>query len=770
MRRRLLLVVILLLAPTVTAQAVPNLTGSVEIDIDYGPTEAIVSFYITFENKGDTFCDASIFWADFWGSYTCDCDTNPMWCDSAPASNETWEFTDPTDLAPGTTQSPDEPVVLTYPYSDEPYRFMLFVDSLFSCNEGGEEEDNLICGEFTLAPAAQKADLEITDCTIEQDPSFPAGVLFTAVVRNVGESATEDITDVDFFMPDALSGQDVDVVWGNVGADFAQVDAGLGPGDEVVVTSTLSTCPPEWYFPIFTVNGFELFDEPDFDNNWCIPEPSEYECTSNILKPDLIISEFTHDEEMLAVSHMIRVFGKIRNQGLLPITSAESYKLCIYEDWPQKPAECEVPEHGVNGWIFSFDNGLGPAMETEFSHISETADEGLHTYWARVDCDCVDPEYGEIDESDEKNNEALLSNILIPVEGPDLAISVFKAPVLPIDGENVFRYTVEVTNIGNEPIAADIEVDLYHHYDSEVAPNFASVMAAIEAGEEWPENAEFFAIPGGLDANGDHAQAVFTDWAPSEDGAYQPWVVVDIVDGIFEANEENNWATITPPIDYVLLPPTEGPNLSIETFTGQVAGNRITYDLVVRNIGDEVAGGPFRLDIFPDQENAPNLGDWSNIWLSVDELAPDDVAPWTYVWEDVADGVYHSYALVDSDNLIKETEKGDNLAGFLLLKVGAEECPEGEILQDGCLCSDEPQSTGYCCGGEWSAVPCMPDMPEVVEEDDVVTTEEDLVTGFGGAGDTCGCRHAGPARIPAGSALVLVLLAAGFLVLRRRYT
>ena len=768
MRQRLLLVVILLLTSAVSAQAVPNLTGSVEMEIDYGPAEVLVSFYITIENKGDTYCDASIYWADFWGNYPCDCDTNPMFCGIAPASNQMWEFTDPAILGPQTTWSPDDPVVMSLPYSVDPYRFMLFVDSLFSCNEGGEEGDNLICGEFTLSPAAQEADLEITDCTVEQDPAFPAGVLFTAVVRNVGAAANNFGTDVDFFMPDTLSGQDVEVVWGNVGADFAEVNAGLAPLDEVVVTSTLSTCEPALYYPIFTVNGFEVFDEPDYDNNWCIPEPSQHECTEDVLLPDLLISMVEVHQETLDAQGLIYIHGTIKNQGLLPITAQESYKLCIYEDWPQKPGDCEVPEHGVNGWVLSFDNGLGPAAEQEFNKVSETATEGLHDYWLRVDCDCVDPEYGEILESDEKNNEALLKDILIPVEGPDLMVSVFMALVLPISGENVIHYIVEVTNIGTEPITADIEMDLYHHYDSEVPPTFASVMAAIDAGEDWPDDAEFFAIPGGLEANGDHAQAEFTDWVPSQDGTYKPWVVVDIVDGIPEANEENNWATITPPVEYTLLPPIEGPNLSIETFTGEVAGNRITYDLVVRNNGDEVAVGPFRIDLFPNQESAPNLFDQSDIMLSVEELAPGEEAPWIYVWEDVPDGIYRSCAMVDSGNLIAETEEGDNLFCFLILEVGAVECPEGKIMRDGCLCGGEPQFTGYCCDGEWSAVSCAPDLPEVVEEEDVTATEEDLVTSFGNASDGCGCRHRGPTSIPAGSAFVLVLLAAGFLILRRR--
>jgi len=773
MLHRLIFGAILLMAASLPARGGPNLTASVEMDVDYYATEALVTFHVTFENKGDAYCGSSLWYADFWGAYPCQCDTNPMFCGTAPASDMTWVMDDPEILGPGTTWAAPDPVVLQYPYSDEPYRFMLFVDSLFFCNEGGDEEDNLVCGEFTIDPTAQAADLEIVDCTVGQDPEFPAGVLFTAVVRNVGESPSEQATDVDFFMQDNPAAQTVDQVWGEIGADFSSVAAGLEPQQEVVVSSTLSQCEPGWYYPIYTVNGFETFDEPGYDNNWCVPAPPQYECSENILKPDLLISEVAIDQEILDLQGLIRIQGKIKNQGLLPVTNQESYKLCIYEDWPQKPEDCEVPEHGVNGWILSFDNGLGAALEQDFDKISETAVEGLHDYWFRVDCDCVDPEYGEILESDEKNNEAKLEDVLIPVEGPDLIVSVLQAVVLPIEGANVIRYIVEVTNIGTEPIEADVEVDLFRDYPSVTPPDFDTVMAAIDAGEEWVQNAEYFAIPGGLQEGGGHAQAEFTDWNAAEDGNYTPWVVVDIVDAILEANEDNNAATIAGGVDYVVLPPTEGPNLTIETFSGEVEGNRITYELVVRNTGDEVAAGPFRIDLFTDRESPPNLFEKAEVNIIVDELLPDETAPWVYEWNEVEDGTYRSYALVDALNVIKETEEGDNLAGFLLLEVGAAACPEGEILQDGCLCSGEPQHTGYCCDDEWSAVPCAPlveSQPECCGDEIVTVTEgdEELVTSFGGAAAGCGCRHGARNSFPAGPALALTLLAVPVLVMRRR--
>ncbi len=770
MYRRMLLGVALFFVLIPAASAGPNLTGSVEMDVDYGPAEALVTFTFTFENTGDEFCDASKYWIDFWGSYTCECDTNPMFCGSAPASDQSWEVTDPEILGPGTTWSPEDPVVLSFPYSPEPYRYMLFVDSLFSCNEGGNEADNFICAEFTIEEAAMGgADLEIVDCTVGQDPDFPAGVLFTAVVRNVGEAATEVDTDVDFFMPDAPVTDGIDDLWGAVGKDFAVVEAGLEPQAEVVVQSTLSECDSGWYYPAFTVNGFETFEEPNWEDNWCLTAPPQYECTENVLKPDLLISEVAIDQDVLDASGLIRITGKIRNQGLLAVTAQESYKLCIYEDWPQKPADCEVPDHGVNGWILSFDNGLGPALEQDFDKVSELAQEGLHDYWLRVDCDCVDPEYGEILESDEKNNEAKLDDILIPVEGPDLTVSVFQAAVLPIDGKNVIRYIVEVTNIGTEDITADVEIDLFRNYVSDVAPDFDTILTAIDEGETWPENAEFFAIPGGLQANGGHAQGEFSDWAPADDGTYTPWVVIDVVNGVLEANEENNAATISGGIAYEALAPTDGPNLTIETFTGQTAGNQVTYDLVVRNTGDEVAVGPFRIDLFRDRQSPPNLFEWAEINITVDELMPDEIAPWTYEWEEVEDGIYRSYALVDTDNVIAETEEGDNLAGFLLIDVGAVDCPDGEIVQDGCLCGDEPQFTGYCCDGEWSAVSCAPGVIDRVEDDgDVVEADEELTTSFGTAGGDCGCRHAAPAGVPTGPILILASLGVLVLGLRRR--
>lgn len=773
MRHRLFIGVVLLLVLAPPAFALSDLTGSVDVEVDYGPDEALVTFNITLENIGDAYCDASIYWTDFWGTYTCQCDTNPLFCASAPASDKTWEITDPAVLGPGAFWAPEDPLVLTLPYSDEPYRFMLFVDSIFSCNEGGAEENNLVCGEFTLAPGSQNPDLEISDCTVDQDPDYPAGVLFTAKVRNVGDSETPYVTYVDFFMQAEPDDQSVDAVWGvDEPDDFFQLEAGLAPQEEILVESTLLSCDADWYYPIFTVNGLETFDETDFENNWCVPTPPLYECTESVFLPDLTISDVYVDQEVLDAQGLILIKGKIKNQGLVPIQADNQYKLCIYEDWPQKPDDCEVPEHGVNGWIMPFSNGLGPALEQDFDKISETALSGLHNYWFRVDCDCADPEYGEILESDEKNNDATVNDVLIPVDGPDLTISSFQAAVLPIDGVNVVRYIVEVTNIGNKAIMKDIDVDLFRGYTSEVPPTLESVLAAMQAEEEWPQNAEYFSITGGLQANGDHAQAEFTDWVPMEAGIYTPWVVVDIVDGIQEADETNNAATISGGIDYEPVAPTEGPNLTIETFTADIVGNQVTYNLVVRNTGDEVAEGPFRIDLFTDRESPPNLFEWADLNITVDELVPDDIASWTYDWEDIDDGVYRSYALADTDNAIWETEEGDNLAGFLLITIGAEQCPEGKIENAGCICSGEPYSTGFCCEGEWSVAPCLEEHPDQVEmsETDVVAVEavEEPTGAFGGSGGDCGCRHAPPAGATPGALLLISLFAALVLVLRRR--
>lgn len=754
---------LLLFAPP-AARAASNLTATVELEVEYGPSEALVTFDVTFKNTGDSFCAASIYWSDLWTVYPCQCDTNPAFCGTISASDKAWEFTDPDLLGPGTTWTA-EPLTFPFPYSSLPYRYMLFVDSIFSCPESNEG-DNLICGEFTVDPETTKPDLDIVDCTIGQDPDFPAGVLFSATVRNLGETAAAPPVDVDFFLTGSAGAQDPEMVWGTLGQDFAVVTTEIPPGGEVPVTSSLSQCGvPGAYFPIFTVNGFETIEEADTSNNWCIPEPPVWECKENVVAPDLLVPELGVDEELLELMQIIRLTGKVRNQGIVPVTAQESFKLCLYEDWPQKPGECEVPEHGVNGWIIAFENGIGPALEVEFSQVSDTAGSGLHSYWARVDCDCVNPEFGEILEADEKNNEAKLSDVLIPVDGPDLVVSEFQATMLPIAGQNVIRYTVEVTNIGTEPITADIDVDLFRNAPLEAAPTLEEVLAAIDAGEAWPDDAEFAPIPGGLPPAGGHAQAVFTDWAPSDAGTYTAWVVVDIVNTILEADEANN-AAGPRTVEYQPVPPTQGPNLAVDTFSSEVLGNQVTYDILVRNAGDEVAEGPFRIDLFRDRDTAPNLFEWSDLSISVDQLDPGEEAPWSFTWENVADGRYQSYLLVDTDNVVAETEEGDNLMGFLEIDVGALACPEGEILRAGCLCDGEPRQTGWCCDGAWSAVPCAPELPEVAEEVSDAA-EEEPKTVFGGRGDGCGCRLGRPAPAPAAGPILLLLAAALWIGIRR---
>ena len=47
-------------------------------------------------------------------------------------------------------------------------------------------------------------------------------------------------------------------------------------------------------------------------------------------------------------------------------------------------------------------------------------------------------------------------------------------------------------------------------------------------------------------------------------------------------------------------------------------------------------------------------------------------------------------------------------------------CPNNIFLESQCICGASPQQTGYCCNGEWSALPCG-----ILEVEDTEPEEEE---------------------------------------------
>ena len=734
MRLRIISGILLALVCTQPALGAPDITGDVSVTVTPVQDQGKVEFDINITNQGDADCGSN-WWVDFWPVYPCACDVPPWVCNQA--TDVHWEF-GAGELGAGDTFS--QQAIKFLPPSAQPYRYMLAVDSWID-SQGfcavSTDGNNFICGEFVVDDEIDGPDLVISDCKVEPDPDSPSNMIYSARVSNEGGASTIHATSVEFFV-DSEEG-DCEGFFGILGDTWADVPAGLPAGQFVDVSShSFGPLPGGEYLALGVVNSSLTATEYDVDNNCC---QVEYAASD---RPDLVLDEFN-----VVMAGNVAVYqGVVSNQGYRDIEPGEQFKICVYFDEAEQPAICETPDvEGGGGLVISADEGLPIGQTLEFGKSRPGLGNGVYEAWAQVDCDC------EVLEVDEKNNVAK-KELVVDIPGPDLQVKVFAGNQVVKNGKSEVRYVVVVTNAGTDPVESSFDIDLF--YDMDTPPS------------EDELGSEGLYAQGPPLAPGEFYQHEFV-WSEVEGvpaGTYQSWVVLDIVNLVFEVSEANNVKAAEVKVGEVS---DEGVNLAIEEFSAKVYGNNISYRVVVRNTSSEDITKPFNIDLFEDRETQPGFSDLGDQRQEVTLLRAGESKEWEPEGKGIPDGEYLSYVVVDTGNLITESNEADNIAGPRIAKVCStcDACADGQYLKSECVCGEETVWNGFCCGGEWYAVGC----PSLVEEtDDVLSSDSSVIEfdpPFQGGNDGCGCRIEGPKSPTLGSGLLLLLALVLFAFLRR---
>lgn len=663
------------------ALAAPDLTGQVVPTVTPGALQAQVSFAIQIKNVGNLGCN-SMWWADFWAAYPCDCSVPPSECNQA--SDVNWEFS-ASDLGGGATVS--KSFGLTLPPASTPYRYLLFVDSALGsfgnfCAEGNEA-NNIICGEYTVSGALAKPDLIIEQCVAQQDSDDLSMTKFSITVRNQGSAGVPVPVGVDLF----VDGKDLTCAdsMGLPGDAWAQVPP-LAAGQSATVTTSVAVPGGPWEL-LAVANGFQEVSEDATANNCC---SHGYEVAD---RPDLTVPLFSY-----SMWNAMPLFeGTVRNQGFDHVAPGQPFKLCLYYDRVDQPSPCETPDVDAGeGDVIEFAQGLDIGGELPFSLYGPELPNGVYSVWARVDCDC------QILEADEKNNDAK-EEVILDVPGPDLQIKVF-APKQELGPTgNRVRYMVVVTNSGTEPITDMFDLDFFFNVEPQPSPDTASSLKEGVYVQGPPlEPGAFF-----------QTEVVWERADGIPDGTYTSWAILDLFSLWWETSETNNAKAAV--VDVVTR---SGPNLDLKDFKSRVIGNQVSFTVTVANNGDTDVETPFRIDLFRDREEPPAFGDLGDAFQEVAGLAAGASTTWESQWQQVPDGEYFAYALVDSPNVLVEGLEADNIAGPRILVVCStcQLCPSDTYITSPCVCGEETVFSGFCCTQEWFALGC-PSSPD--EEADV---------------------------------------------------
>jgi hypothetical protein len=732
--RILMLGFLLLLSPLATAG--PDIVVDVEVvKGDFVPPNGVeVTFYVSFSNIGDEVCP-DLFITQLWPEFTCSS------CEPSGGCGNSYDIDVP-ELLPGAP-----PYVHSHMEVIQenilPYRYLVFADSVFNFCPEDNEDNNVACAEYYVKPVAGEADLVMESCTVEPSLEDASLMLFKAKVTNIGSSTSKGAVNIEFHL-DKIS-EVCDDHFNEFGDGFALIPAGLEP-DQSVEVETVIECPAANYEGACVANAFNELEEPDYQNNCAFTEP--YTCVEAANNPDLEVISYSLD-----LSGDTPYFsGVMANNGTVDITEEDFFKIGIWFNKPGGPDINVCPDvAGGEGWVLPIISGLEKGTEADFGYASQPLPNGFYESWVVLDCD------NEIFEMDEKNNRET-DDLLIDEEGPDLNTKDAAHELQEVNkGFNVV-YTIWVENAGSEPVDG-FDVDIF--WDVENAPTWQ------EAGEHDGFYERFKEVL----QPGDVRQVAFT-WNPQggiPEGLYHTCVVLDITNEVYETNESNNVHCFDVDVpEYI----NGLPNLTIETFAVKPTGNTAHFNVQIRNTGVKPVTTPFRIELFSDQEGQPIMGDMGDLFMEVPDIDVDELVEWQVDIEDLADGEYRAYVIVDSSNQIEEAVEGDNLAGprIYVICSSCDACPEGVYITNpgGCYCGGSTANYGFCCNDAWYAVGCPGDPIEV--ESDTIEAEPSIVEfgngGFGTPGEDCGCRMTPPdPRSSSGIALLLLLssLLLGFL-------
>jgi hypothetical protein len=142
-------------------------------------------------------------------------------------------------------------------------------------------------------------------------------------------------------------------------------------------------------------------------------------------------------------------------------------------------------------------------------------------------------------------------------------------------------------------------------------------------------------------------------------GDYRSWVVVDRRDRIAESDESNNTAG---PLRVRIEPTSRAPDLQLNRFTADLSdAGYVTYQMGVCNRGN-LPSGPTTIGLFYDQEAPPGRGSMPDVTIDLPVLQRGRCIT-RVVSTRLAAGTYESWAVVDPDDRIRETNETNNSAG-----------------------------------------------------------------------------------------------------------
>ncbi len=282
-----------------------------------------------------------------------------------------------------------------------------------------------------------------------------------------------------------------------------------------------------------------------------------------------------------------------------------------------------------------------PALKPKGCYSVKAADSGVaggtYNSWAQVDAE------NAVAETDETNNTSGPVRVTVttkPTEKPDLVVANMLVQVNSTTG--TASYDVSVCNNGKGAAGAT-RVAVY-------------VNSATKPKPSTPGNT-IITVPALAAAACTNLQYKV---ALTSGKTYQSWAYVDFSNAVAETVESNN---IFGPVKFTVGGNIKQADMVVTSMTVKTSKTTGTFTVKVCNQGTAASGKVSYLWLYANRGAAPTSTAKANKVLGVVSLAPN--ACKTYIWSvpGKAGNSYKAWALVDPQNLIKESSESNNVYG-----------------------------------------------------------------------------------------------------------
>lgn len=490
------------------------------------------------------------------------------------------------------------------------YRSALFVDRKAVVTESNEQNNISWPLEVNLGNAP--VDLAVT--TFEVFPQGSSGATYLATVCNKGTVASISPTMIDFFdnrsQPPGMG----------TPANRSELVSPLN-GGQCTSIKVFVPLGPGNYNAWAYVNRQQTVPEISWGNNIAGPVPF-YLGSAN--QPDLTVTAFSTSTQ----GQSVQFTANVCNYGVSALTTAV---LDFYWDSLAAPSITVVPDRSQ----------VVPVLKAKQCALVQALvprPAGTFTAWAWIN------RKGTIVESDFNNNQRSTQYTVGGGTQADLVVNVL---VGGLDATGGVSYTAELCNVGGQSSAA-AWVHLF--YDLPQAPTPAMAGQADDKTTIAP-------LPPGACTKVSFSAGLL------KPGPNLSWVYVDILQSVAESNENNNTKSV------LVLMPGGQPDLTVKTFDAKPSATGATaYSMEVCNNGT-VASPASTVRLYYDRATAPPLNVPGDQDHAVSALGAGTCVTISAL-ATLQTGTFSSWAQIDPDGKINESDETNNVSGPLTVIVG----------------------------------------------------------------------------------------------------